>query len=60
MLAEYFRILKAICQKEDLTINVTNFLITNVSDSFGNSSRINLQIAGTELLIDIGNSDNVI
>jgi hypothetical protein len=60
ILAEYFSIIKAIGQKVDLTINVTNFLITNVSESFGSSSRLNLQIAGTELLIYIGNYDAVL
>jgi len=60
MLAEYFTILKTICQREDLTINVTYFLIENISDSFGNSTRFSLQIAGTELLIYIGNSENAI
>lgn len=31
-----------------------------MSESFGNSSRLNLQISGTELLIFIGNSENAI
>jgi hypothetical protein len=60
MLPEYFSILKTICQKEDLTINVTNFLITHVSESFGNSSRLTSLISGSELLIYIGNSDSAI
>lgn len=60
MLAEYFSIIKAISQKADLSTNVTNFLITNLSESLGNNSRLNLQINGSELLIFIGNYEAAI
>jgi len=60
MYAHFFVILKTICRREDLTVNITNFLITKVSDAFGNASRLNLFITGTELLIKIGNADAVV